>query len=363
MKKTVLLVICAALVLSTFTSCLRDAGTIDDDAGVGRDPGQIDVGTGDPVEDPTESDTSYAPPPLDNQTGDATDEPATDAPVVDEPTGKMWNVVGGRYVYNIPKPTRDLSDLSDIYATPKTLFADQGKDTTGSWYPGKTVRDPQTGEVTYSWDRYQSTKDLIEKYNAIYRGDEERKVCYLTFDCGYELGYTSILLDTLKEKNCPATFFLVGNYYRDEPELVNRMINEGHIIGNHTIKHPNMTTVSAERFIEELETVEREIAAQFPNANPLRYWRPPMGAANEWVLKLADKMGLVTVMWSFAYYDYDTNNQPTVEAALEKSMAGLHNGCVYLFHTESSTNAAMMGQLIDQIRAAGYEILPLCDIK
>ena len=98
MKKTVLLVICAALVLSTFTSCLRDAGTIDDDAGVGRDPGQIDVGTGDPVEDPTESDTSYAPPPLDNQTGDATDEPATDAPIVNVPTGKMWNVVGGRYV-------------------------------------------------------------------------------------------------------------------------------------------------------------------------------------------------------------------------------------------------------------------------
>ena len=363
MKKAVLLMITAALVVSTFSSCLRDAGVIDDDAGIGRDTGKVEIGT----DEPDESDTLYTPPPVDNQTEGTTSEPPTSEPETDAPIvnvgGKMWSLVGGRYIYNIPKPTRDMRDLSDINSTPKTLFADQGDDATGSWYPGKTVRDPQTGVVTYPWDRYQSTKDIIEKYNGIYRGDEERKVCYLTFDCGYELGYTSLLLDTLKEKNCPATFFLVGNYYRDEPELVNRMINEGHIIGNHTIKHPNMTQVSAERFIDELETVEREIAAQFPNANPLRYWRPPMGAANEWVLKLADKMGLVTVMWSFAYYDYDTNNQPTVESALEKSMAGLHNGCVYLFHTESSTNAAMMGQLIDQIRAAGYEILPICDIK
>ena len=363
MKKSLLIIIAAAIAASTFTSCLRDAGTIDEGDGIGRDSSGGEISTPAQTDDPDESETLYNPPPVDNQTEDATNEPETDAPIVNVDGGKTWSVVNGKYVYNIPAPTRDMSDLSDINSTPRTLFADQGDDATGSWYPGKTVRDLTTGEVTYVWDRYQSTQDLIEKYDGIYRGDEERKVCYLTFDSGYELGYTTKLLDTLKEKNCPATFFLVGHYYRTETELVNRMIDEGHIIGNHTINHYNMTQVSAETFISEIETVEREIAELYPNANGLRYWRPPMGACNEWVLKIADKMGLSTVMWSFAYYDYDVDNQPTVEEALEKAKAGLHNGCVYLFHTESATNAEMMGELIDWIRSQGYEILPICDIK
>ena len=197
MNKATLRVLAMLIVLSmVLTSCLRDAGDISDNAGVGRETGRTEA----PSDDSSgESDTAYTPPPLDN----GTDEPATDAPVVNIPDGKMWDFVGGKYVYNIPKPARDLSDLSDINATPRTLFADQGDDTTGSWYPGKTERNLETGEVKYVWDRYQSTQDLIEKYNAIYRGDSEKKVCYLTFDSGYELGYTTLLLDTLKEKNCP----------------------------------------------------------------------------------------------------------------------------------------------------------------
>ncbi len=357
-KNTVLLIFVCVFALVLFGSCLRDTVEISETAGVGRET----LPSGNETNAPAESDTAYAPPPLDNQTDSETKEPdTTHAPSADP--SSMWSFSNGKYVYNIPTPVRDLSDLSDINATPRTLFEDQGDDTTGSWYPGSAVRDLVTGEVTYKWDRYKSTLDLIEKYNGIYRGDSEKKVCYLTFDSGYELGYTTLLLDALKEKNCPATFFLVGHYYRTETELVNRMIDEGHIIGNHTINHYNMTTVSAETFISEIEAVEREIREMYPNAMPLRYWRPPMGACNEWVLKMADKMGIVTVMWSFAYYDYDPDNQPTYEAALEKAKKGLHNGAVYLFHTESATNAAIMGELIDWIRAQGYEILPLCDIK
>ncbi len=355
-KFTALLVLLCMIGSLVMTACLREV-PISENAGVGRETG----GSAE-TNAPEESDTVYSPPPLDNDT----ETEATEAPTVTPPaasTDSMWSYENGKYTYDIPAPARNLSDLSDINSTPRTLFEDQGDDATGSWYPGSVVRDLVTGEVTYNWDRYQSTKDLIEKYNGIYRGDETEKVCYLTFDSGYELGYTTLLLDTLKEKNCPATFFLVGHYYRTEKELVNRMIDEGHIVGNHTINHYNMTTVSAETFIEEIETVEREIAEMYPNAMQLRYWRPPMGACSEWVLKMADKMGLVTVMWSFAYYDYDPDNQPTYEVALNKAKSGLHNGCVYLFHTESATNAAMLGELIDWIRAQGYEIRPICDIK
>ena len=142
-----------------------------------------------------------------------------------------------------------------------------------------------------------------------------------------------------------------------------RMIDEGHILGNHTVNHKNMTQVSKETFVDELEGVEDLIKEKFPDAEPLHYWRPPMGACNEWVLKLADKMDYHTVMWSWAYYDYDVNNQPDPADALAKAKNGLHPGVVYLFHTESTTNAAILGDLIDWIRAQGYEILPLCDIN
>lgn len=366
MLKPVLAAIFAGILLC---SCLREAAQVGKSSGIGRDnvpeTKKADTETADDEvgssgKETTDSSGSgknesesgeYTPPPLDRK-----DE--------NEVSEVSWSVSGGKYSYQLPK--RDdsgLATISEMSSTSTALFDDQGDDLTGSWYFGKTNYDESTGEVTYVWDRVQSTLDTLEKYGGIYRGNQEEKVCYLTFDCGYEYGPTKDILNTLKEKQVPAIFFLTGHYVKSETDLIQRMLDEGHLVGNHTVNHLNMTQVSADTFVDELEGLEDLFYEKFPGAQPMLYFRPPQGACNEWVLKLADKMGYHTVMWSWAYYDYDTENQPSPADALAKAKNGLHPGCVYLFHTESTTNAAILGDLIDWIRAQGYDILPICDIK
>lgn len=263
----------------------------------------------------------------------------------------------------LPSLTRDtsgLSDLSDLTAVYGVPFPDAGNN--NDWFFGKTTRDPQTGDVTYVWERSQDTLDLLEKYNAVYRGDETRKVCYLTFDCGYETGTMPTILDTLQEKEVPATFFVNGHYVESAQDMILRMVEEGHIVANHCVNHYDLTEVDANTFIAEVQGLEDMFTAGFPDAEPMLYFRPPSGSTNEWVLKLADKMGYTTVLWSWAYYDYDDANQPPVDETLEKVKLGLHPGAVFLLHPESTTNTSMLGDMIDWIRSVGYEILPICDI-
>lgn len=364
--KALTMLLLSAVMLS---SCLREAAKIDKDSGIGREnipaASTDSVYSGDDLtpnedenenevdssDDKTDDEGEYTPPPLGKE-----DESSA--------SGISWSESNGKYTYTFPeRDDSGLSSISEMDSTSTALFDDQGDDLTGSWYFAKTNYDESTGESSVVWDRSQSTIDLIDEYGAIYRGDQTRKVCYFTFDCGYEYGPTTDILDTLKEKNVPAIFFLTGHYVKSEEKLIQRMIDEGHILGNHTVNHKNMTQVSKETFVEELEGLEQLVYDKFPDADPMLYWRPPQGACNEWVLKLADKMGYHTVMWSWAYYDYDTENQYEPSVALEKAKNGLHPGAVYLFHTESTTNAAILGDLIDWIRGQGYEILPICDIN
>ena len=289
-------------------------------------------------------------------TGAETQIPAP-LPESGEPTAVLQD---GKWVYSIPEPDRSgLSDLSAVNAMSKALFSDAGGT---DWYPGKTERNLQTGEVTYVWDRAKDTLELLEKYGAIYRKNEDQKVAYLTFDCGYENGYTGKVLDVLKEKNAPGLFFVVGDYVESAPELVKRMHEEGHLIGNHTDNHANMVTeVDAQGFIKEITTLENRIKALIPDMEPMLYWRPPYGACSEWTLAMSQKMGLTAVMWSWAHYDYAVDAQPDPVTSLEKAKKGLHNGVVYLFHTVGQTNVDILGDLIDYIRAEGYEIRPICN--
>lgn len=282
---------------------------------------------------------------------------STPVPTVTEPTATLQN---GKYVYALPKPDRSrLSDLSDVKSLSKALFSDAGQST--DWYYGKTTRDLTTGEVTYVWDRSADTLALLDKYGAVYRKNQDEKVCYFTFDCGYENGWTEPILDVLKEKNVPGLFFVVGHYVETAPDIIGRMYDEGHLVGNHTYNHPNMATdVDENKFIEEITSLEDALSALYPDAPTPIYWRPPYGACNEWTLAMADKLGLTTVLWSFAYYDYVETEQMDPAAALEKAKMGLHNGCVYLFHCVGSTNPAILGDLIDYIRGEGYEIRPMC---
>ena len=367
--------ILAAILL---TSCSLRVATPSENGGLGRDD-TFDSETGDPTGSDTgsESDTdtgssTETDPPKNTDTDSSNNTDSGSGTETDPPeknptsvglTGKVnWELVDGKYVYTYPEIDRtvtlDFSDIAHLYGT---YFDDQGEGY--DWYPGKVVRDLATGVVTYVWDRYKSTLNWLNQYGGIYRGDETQKVVYLTFDCGYEHGTTTLLLDILKEKNVPATFFVTGWYVKNNKDLLERMINEGHLIGNHTEGHANMTTVTAEEFVRQLLDLETLLKQTVPGAPDMFYFRPPSGTSNPWLLAMCDKLGYKTVMWSWTYKDYDTNNQPPVAESLEAAKKGLHNGAVYLLHAESTTNVAMLGDLIDYIRSEGYEILPICNIK
>lgn len=284
----------------------------------------------------------------------------TTLPPIDEPKDESaWSVEDGKYTYNLP--ARDDSRRDGVYSLTSNQYG-EFDDQPDDWYAGKTTYDEATGEVTYVWDRSASTLGTMKKYGAIYRGDETKNVCYLTFDCGYEYGSTAKILDTLRDRKVPGTFFLTGHFVKTEHDLIARMLDEGHVVANHTVNHKNMTALTVDEFMKELDGLEELYYKEFPDAPQMLFFRPPQGTSNEWLMELAYKLGYTTVMWSWTYYDFDVDNQPDVAESLAKAKAGLHPGAVYLLHAESSTNAEMLGDLIDWIRAQGYEILPLCDI-
>ena len=195
-----------------------------------------------------------------------------------------------------------------------------------------------------------SQKELMEKYNCIYHGSEKEKVLYLTFDEGYENGYTSLILDTLKEKNVPATFFVTGPYVKNEPELILRMAKEGHIIGNHTVNHPSVPKISAEELSRELSELDRLIFGVCKKTT--KYFRPPMGEYSERTLYTANSLGYVNTFWSFAYVDW--NNNVSKEEAKKNILKSFHNGTVILLHAVSRGNAEALGEAIDIARKEGF---------
>ena len=190
------------------------------------------------------------------------------------------------------------------------------------------------------------------KYSAWFIGQEEDKI-YLTFDEGYENGYTSQILDVRKEKNVSAVFFVTMDYVTKEPELVQRMIDEGHAVGNHTTNHPNMTRISLEDAKKEVEQLHEYIQSEF--GYEMMLFRAPEGAISEQTMALLQSMGYENVLWSFAYHDWDVNQQMSCETALKKATEQLHPGAIYLLHAVSRTNAEILGDWIDAVRSQGYE--------
>ncbi len=199
----------------------------------------------------------------------------------------------------------------------------------------------------------------IEKYNGYYidhkHGDDiEEKVGYLTFDAGYENGNVAKILDVMKEKNVKGAFFILGNLITKNTDLVKRMTNEGHLVCNHTNSHPDMTTkASKEDFCTELETLE-SIYRESTGLEMSKYFRPPEGRFNEKMMQFANDLGYKTIFWSFAYADWDNNDQMSTEAAKKKILDNIHNGAVILLHPTSATNAAILGEVIDELKEQGY---------
>lgn len=185
-------------------------------------------------------------------------------------------------------------------------------------------------------------------------GSEDNKVIYLTFDCGFENGNTEPILDALKKHNAPATFFIVGNYLETSPELVQRMLDEGHTVGNHTYHHPDITQISTEetfrKELEELEALFKETTGQ----EMAKFYRPPQGKYNKTNLQMASDLGYRTFFWSLAYVDWYQDNQPTREEAFSKLLSRIHPGAVVLLHNTSDTNGEIIDELLTKWEEMGY---------
>lgn len=202
----------------------------------------------------------------------------------------------------------------------------------------------------------------LAKYDGAYLGDTTQKVLYLTFDAGYENGCTAKILDVLKKHQVSAAFFLVGNYMQTNPDLVRRMAAEGHIVGNHTMHHPDMSKIEAlsafQKELEGVETLYRDITGE----EMPKYYRPPQGIYNGKNLEMAKSLGYKTVFWSLAYVDWNNDKQPTAEYAYEKLLPRTHSGAVILLHSTSKTNAEILDELLTRWKGMGYRFAPISEL-
>ena len=202
----------------------------------------------------------------------------------------------------------------------------------------------------------------LAKYDAFYAEQTEEKHIYLTFDVGYENGNTASILDTLKKHNVSATFFVVGTYIESDPELVKRMAEEGHIVGNHTWHHPDMSQIAAmDAFKKELEDVENAYL-EVTGEEMTKFYRPPQGKYSEANLKMAQELEYKTFFWSLAYVDWYDDNQPSREEAFEKLLGRIHPGAIALLHSTSDTNALILDELIQKWEEMGYTIRSLTEL-
>ncbi len=204
---------------------------------------------------------------------------------------------------------------------------------------------PPTGNAT--------SKELMQ-YDAYYIGDTSEKVIYLTFDAGYENGYTCAILDALKKHKVSATFFLVGNYIVSSPDLVKRMMEEGHKVANHTFSHPNMSRISSlEEFQKELNDLEI-VYNDATGDTMTKFYRPPQGKYSVSNLKMAQELGYKTIFWSLAYVDWFNDKQPTKDQAFKKLIGRIHPGAIVLLHSTSKTNSEILDELLTKWEEIGY---------
>lgn len=202
----------------------------------------------------------------------------------------------------------------------------------------------------------------LKEYNAYYVGDTSKKKIYLTFDAGYENGYTEHILDVLKKHNAKAVFFLVGNFIESSPELVKRMIKDGHTVGNHTYTHPDMSQISDKTaFKNELTKLEK-LYEKTTGQKMKKFYRPPQGKYSENNLEMAKELGYTTVFWSLAYVDWYNDNQPTEDEAMNKLIPRIHNGAIVLLHSTSKTNSEILDKLLSKWEDMGYSFGDISEV-
>ena len=264
--------------------------------------------------------------------------PETTAPPATNPPSNGGEMIGSLY-------TR-----GELEAMDKTYNS-------GGYGAGNTSNGVRPGGPVYDQDKYS-------QYGGNFVGADEKKI-YLTFDCGYEYTatddngqqyrVTERILDVLKEKNVKAVFFVTMYYCKMNPDLVQRMIDEGHAVGNHTNNHPVMPAQTIDKMVYEVTSLETYVKENF-GGYQMTLFRPPTGAFSVQSLSVLKTLGYKTVLWSFQYYDYDTTQQMDHDQALQRVVNSHHNGAIYLLHAVSTTNAAILGDAIDQFRSLGYEL-------
>ncbi len=196
--------------------------------------------------------------------------------------------------------------------------------------------------------------EKLKEYDAYYVGKTSEKVIYLTFDAGFENGNTEPILDALKKHNAQGTFFVVGHYLESAPELIKRMVEEGHVVANHTYSHPDMSAIAnKEDFAKELQAVE-DLYKEITGEEMLHYYRPPQGKYSLENLKMAKELGYKTFFWSLAYVDWYQNDQPTHEQAFSKLLPRIHPGAIVLLHNTSQTNGEIIDELLTKWEEMGY---------
>ncbi|HLS61166.1 MAG TPA: delta-lactam-biosynthetic de-N-acetylase [Virgibacillus sp.] len=204
-------------------------------------------------------------------------------------------------------------------------------------------------------------KALLEKYGAYYVDHSGEKNVYLTFDNGYEQGYTDNVLTVLEKQSVPATFFVTGHYVKSEPDLVKKMVDNGHMIGNHSYHHPDFTTISQRSMKEELESLEAAVA-DVSDQKELKFMRPPKGTFNEETLKWSNELGYTHVFWSLAFSDWNTDKQKGGQYAFDQVIKQIHPGAIILLHTVSEDNAEALEDIIVELKEQGYHFKSLDDL-
>jgi len=241
---------------------------------------------------------------------------------------------------------------------PLNVFAASGDNVPYNWY---TKRNQ-----THTLPTLDGNLSFITKYNAVY-GDSKAaengdKVIYLTFDAGYENGNVEKILNTLKKHNAPGAFFLLENFVKRNPGLIRRMNAEGHLICNHTMTHPDMTKLTDKaRFDLQLSGLKDYLKTDF-GIDIAPYYRPPEGKFTKQNLEFASELGYKTVFWSFAYADWDNNNQPSEQDAIKKMLDNAHPGEIMLLHPTSATNAKVLDTVLTKLEADGYRFASLNEL-
>lgn len=270
---------------------------------------------------------------------------------------------------------KDLADLGGVYASDMAQL-DLSIEISGMLTEGNEANSTEIVEIPaakqgeaspdnkiYRWglrrrpgmipDADPGAPALLKKYGGVYLGDINEKKIYLTFDEGYENGYTSKILDVLRDNGVQALFFITGPYLKDQQELVRRMVEEGHVVGNHTIHHPSLPEISDERVEEEVLGLDRAFHEKF--GKHMTFLRPPKGEYSERTLAITNKLGYCNLFWSFAYDDWYRNKTRGAEYARNIVMRNLHNGAVILLHAVSRDNAEALDSIIKGARDQGYE--------